>query len=595
MRNMSGLSRHLPSSRRRKPRPWLAPVLAFFCCPFPCCIALHAEDLLTTSKTPGIYGGRIIVAQRSQPKTLNPVTAIDGASREVIQLLMADLVHINRASQGVEAALAQSTETSPDGRRYTLRLRRDLRFSDGHPFDADDVLFTFHVYLDEKVASPQRDLLFVGGKPLSIRKQDAHTLVFEFAEPYGPGTRLFDNIAILPRHLLSTAYQHGQLTAAWGLNTPASAIAGMGPFRLKEQVPGDRLVLERNPYYWKQDSAHHRLPYVQGIVFEYAGSQDGEVLRFQAGATDLVSRLSAKDFELLSRQPGPSRKLWDLGPGLEYNFLFFNLNDVSRRSLPEIAAKQTWFRDEKFRLAVSAAIDRQAMVSLVYAGRATPIWTQVTPGNRLWRNTLISQPPRSFSAARELLRASGFSWSANGDLRDPGGRRVEFSLVTNANNQDRVQMAALIQQDLKELGMSVRVVALEFRSLLDRIMNTWDYDTCLLGLVSGDVDPGSEMNVWLSVGGTHLWKLDEKTPATSWQAEIDRLMRAQMTSTNEAERKQLYDHVQQLVAGHVPIICLVSPNILVGADTRIGNFRATILPPYTLWNAEELFWRSPKP
>jgi len=103
------------------------------------------------------------------------------------------------------------------------------------------------------------------------------------------------------------------------------------------------------------------------------------------------------------------------------------------------------------------------------------------------------------------------------------------------------------------------------------------------------------MNVWVSGGGTHLWKVDEKTPATSWQAEIDRLMRAQLISTEQAERKRLYDRVQELVAERVPIVCLVSPNILVGADPRIGNFRPTILPPYTLWNAEELFWRTPRP
>jgi peptide/nickel transport system substrate-binding protein len=102
------------------------------------------------------------------------------------------------------------------------------------------------------------------------------------------------------------------------------------------------------------------------------------------------------------------------------------------------------------------------------------------------------------------------------------------------------------------------------------------------------------MNVWLSGGSTHLWKLDEKSPATPWQEEIDRMMRMQMTSTDQAERKRMYDRVQELVAEHLPIICLVSPNILVGVDSRIMNFRPAILPPYSLWNAEEWFWPSPR-
>jgi peptide/nickel transport system substrate-binding protein len=559
-----------------------------------CSTGAEAEDLLTTREPPGLFGGRIVVAQRSEPKTLNPLIALDNVSREAIQLMMADLVHINRSTHETELALARTVEASSDGRRYTVQLRRGLRFSDGYPFDADDVLFTFQAYLDEKVASPQRDLLIVGGKPISVRKRDNYTIIFEFAEPYAPGARLFDNIAILPRHLLSTAYQKGGLASAWGLNAPAAAIAGLGPFRFKQQVPGERLLLERNPYYWKQDSSGQRLPYLQSVVFEYAGNQNGELLRFQAGASDLINRLSANDFNLLLKQAGSSRRLDDLGPGLEYHFLFFNLNDLSERGLPQIAARQSWFRNENFRRAVSYAIDREALKTLVFANRATPIWTQVTPANRTWRDPNVPQPPRSVPAARKLLRNEGYSWDENGRLKDPAGRQIEFSIITNASNRDRVQMTTLIQHDLDELGMTVRVNALEYRSLLDRVTNTWDYDASLLGLVSGDTDPGGEMNVWLSGGGTHLWKLDEKTPATPWQAEIDESMRAQMIATDPELRKQFYRRVQQLVSEHLPIICLVSPNILIGVDRRIGNFRPSVLPPYTLWNAEELFWRSPR-
>jgi peptide/nickel transport system substrate-binding protein len=559
-----------------------------------CSTAVEAEDLLTTREAPGRYGGRIVVAQRSEPKTLNPLIALDNVSREAIQLMMADLVHINRSTHETEPALARTVEASSDGRRYTVQLRRGLRFSDGHPFDADDVLFTFQAYLDRKVASPQRDLLIVGGKPISIRKRDDYTITFQFAEPYAPGARLFDNIAILPRHLLSTVYQKGGLTSAWGVNTSAAAIAGLGPFRLKEQVAGERLVLERNPYYWKQDSLGQRLPYLQSVVFEYAGSQNGELLRYQAGASDLINRLSANDFNLLLKQADSSRRLDDLGPGLEYHFLFFNLNDLTQRGLSQVAARQSWFRNENFRRAVSYAIDREALKRLVFANRATAIWTQVTPANRTWRDPSIPQSPRSVPAARELLRNAGFSWDENGRLRDSAGRQIEFSIITNASNHDRVQMTTLIQHDLNELGMSVRVNALEYRGLLDRVTNTWNFDASLLGLVSGDTDPGGEMSVWLSGGGTHLWKLDEKTPATPWQAEIDQSMRAQMISTDPEQRKRFYRRVQQLVAEHLPIICLVSPNILVGVDRRIGNFRPSVLPPYTLWNAEELFWRSPR-
>jgi peptide/nickel transport system substrate-binding protein len=532
-----------------------------------------------------------MVAERSQPKTLNPVTAIDGGSRQAIQLMMADLIHIDRESQRTVPALARSFEVSRDGRRYTVHLRRGLRFSDGHPFDADDVVFTFQVYLDEKTHSPQRDLLIVAGAPVAVRKENADTVSFEFAQPYAPGDRLFDSIAMLPRHLLLRAYQEGKLAQAWGLTAAASEIAGLGPFRFKQYVPGQRLVLERNPYYWKQDSAHHRLPYVQAVVFEYVGTEDAQVLRFETGASSVISRLGARNFDVLAKNNSDGRQMQDLGAGLEYNFVFFNLNDLSKKNLPQVSDKQTWFRDVNFRRAVSAAIDRDAIARLVYAGRAAPIWTHVTPGNKLWVNASLPKPRRSLETARTLLKNGGFSWNQSGALVDNRGRAVSFSLMTNTGNSERMQMAAMVQHDLEEIGISVRVATLEFRSMLDRVMNSFDYEACLLGLASGDVDPGSEMNLWLSSGGTHLWKLGQTTPATPWEAEIDKLMKAQMVSLQQGERKRFYDRVQQLVTEYLPIICLVSPNILVGARGGLDNFRPAILPPYSLWNAEELFWR----
>jgi peptide/nickel transport system substrate-binding protein len=515
--------------------------------------------------------------------------AIDSVSREVIGLINADLVHINRESQRTEPALARSVERSADGRRFIVHLRQGLRFSDGSPFDADDVLFTFRVLLDENVHAPQRDLLILGGKPVLVSKQGAFTVVFEFSEPYGPQDRLFDSIAILPRHLLMKAYSEGRLAKAWDLNATAVEIAGLGPFRFQQYVPGQRLVLEKNPYYWKQDSAGQRLPYLNRIMFEYVGSEDGQVLRFQSGGADLVSRISARNFEVLSKNAHGSGNLVDAGPSLEYNFLFFNLNDLSRKQLPQIEARQAWFRSMNFRRAISVSIDRQAIARLVYAGRAAPIWTHVTPGNRLWFSN-IGVAPQSVERARALLATAGFSWDASGKLIDQGGRAVEFSIITNAGNTERAAMATMIQQDLEQVGITARVVTLEFRSMLDRIMTTFDYEACLLGLASGDVDPGSEMSVWPSDGSTHLWDLSRVKPEPSWQAEIDFLMASQMRSIDPVARRRQYERVQQLVAENLPIIPLVSPDVLVAAKSNLKNLRPAILLPYALWNAEELYW-----
>jgi peptide/nickel transport system substrate-binding protein len=553
---------------------------------------LAAEDVLVSRAPIGIRGGEIVLTQRAEPKTFNPVTAVDTPSREVIRITSADLIHINRDTQGTEPALAKAWTASADGRRYTLTLRRGVRFSDGHPFDADDVEFSFRAYLDEKVRSPQRDLLVVGGQPIVVRKLDQYSVQFDLAEPYAAAERLFDTVAILPRHLLESAYAGGRLADAWTVATPPALMAGLGPFRLRQSVPGDRIILERNPYYWKLDGAGSRLPYLDRVVFTFVGSADAEAMRLQAGEADIVSRISAETFAVLgkSEAAGPY-KLFDVGPGLDYSFLFFNLNDLDPATEVERARRQTWFRDLAFRKAISSAIDRDAIVRIVYRGRATPLWGHVPPGNKLWVDKSIAQPERSLERARSLLASAGFSWRPDGTLVDRRSNAVEFSLVTSAGNTERAAMATIIQDDLKQLGIAVHVATLELRALIDRLLTTRDYDACVLGLGAGDANPNAEMNVWLSSGGTHLWHPAQARPATAWEAEIDTLMRRQVVTLDSAVRKRLYDRVQELVAENLPMIFLASPNVLVGANRSLGNFRPALLDHHTLWNVDELFWR----
>jgi len=553
------------------------------------------EEFLVLPGEVGKRGDRLVVALRGEPKTLNPLIATDTRSREVIGVMQADLVHINRATQLTEPALAKSWKISPDGLQYTVVLRHGLKFSDGQPLDADDVLFTFRVYLDENVHASQRDLLIISGKPITVRKLDARTVVFQLPKTYGVGERLFDGLTILPRHLLEKPYQEGKLGQIGTLATAANQWAGLGPFRLKEYVAGQRLVLERNPYYWKTDVKGNRLPYADELVFLFVPNADAQVLKFQSGETDAIAQLSAENFSVLSRQLR-GYTMVDAGPGLEYNFLFFNLNNLGEKASPELTRKQKWFREMRFRQAVSAAVDREAIVRLVYQGRGTPLWGLVAPGNRRWGNEKLAHPPRSLERARALLKDAGFSWGngPNGEssLLDSEGKPVEFSILTSSTNADRAKMATLIQDDLKQLGMRVQVVPLEFRSLLDRVTQTKEFDSCVMGIASFDADPNTDINVWLSSGGTHLWNPSQEHPATAWEAEIDRLIGEQMIARTFAQRKKLYDRAQEILFENQPMIFLASPDILAGAKNSLGNFQPAVLEPYVLWNVEQLYLKN---
>jgi peptide/nickel transport system substrate-binding protein len=555
----------------------------------------QGEEVARVESASGRHGGHVVVGQRSEPKTLNPVTATDAVSREVFERLHADLIEINRATQKTEPALAKSWKMSRDGRIFTLELRKGIRFSDGHPFDADDVVFSFAVYLDEAVGSPQRDLLLFDGKPLAVTKLDQYTVRFSLPRAYAAAERLFDSFAILPRHILEKPYREGKFVQAWPLNTPAAEVVGLGPFRVKQYWPGQRILLERNPYYWKVDRENHRLPYLDELVFMFVGSEDAQVMRFEAGETDLINRLSSENYALLSKEQSRSgAQLADLGPGLEYNFLVFNQNDLSGKKLDIITRKQVWFQDLKFRQAVSAAVDRDSIVKLVYGTRGAPLWGNVGPGNKMWVNQSLLHPQRSLETARQLLQAAGFSWDASGQLFDRAKQPVEFSIVTSSSNAQRMKMATLLQDDLSHLGMQVHVVPLDYRAMIDRVFQTFDYEAAIMGLGGGDADPNPEVNVWLSSGSTHLWRLNETQPATAWEREIDQLMNEQMVTLDYHKRKKLYDRVQQIVSEQVPFIFLATPNILAGAKGDIGNFQPAVLDHYTLWNADQIYLRNPE-
>ncbi len=546
-------------------------------------------ELYEVAAAPGNPGGRLVVALSAEPNTFNPVTLNNTPSRTVVRRLHADLIHTDRVTRASQPALAESWTVSPDGRRFTLELRHGVRFSDGHPFDADDVVFTFQVYLDPEIASGYLPLLTVGGEPVRLEKLGSHRLAFELAEPYAVGVKLFDSIPILPRHRLERAYREGRFAAAWGVDAASEEIVGLGPFRLRRYVPGERLELERNPHYWKVDRSGRRLPYLDELVFVFVPSREAQLARFTNGELDVIERLSAESFHLLERQRSREHALYDLGPGFVFHFLFFNLNDVDAERLPEVARKQAWFRDPAFRRAVSAAIDRRGIVRLVYRGRAAALASHVTPGDELWFNSSLEPPRRSLDTARRLLREAGYRWDDAGRLHDPGDRRVTWTLVTNSSSSERVQMAAVIQEDMRQIGVEVRVVPIEFSSLVARVTQSLDYEAAILGLTSG-TDPNEVINVWTSDGTGRLWRLRRVEEEPPWQREVDRLMRRQVTAMDPAERKRLYDRVQEILAEREPCLLLVSPNVLVAADRGLGNFRPTIREHVTLWNVDELYW-----
>ncbi len=328
----------------------------------------------------------------------------------------------------------------------------------------------------------------------------------------------------------------------------------MGPFRLKQYVPGERITLERNPYYWKVDQAKTQLPYLDEVTFLFSGSEDNQVLRFQAGESDVINRLGPRNFEALEKSRKRAEfELVNAGLSLEYNFLFFNLAEIPKGATGgiggalggaaphQIPPGRIGRHRSRFDCPHGVSGARGAV------GRAGAAGEQVSGST-----TACPRPCEVWNTRGNCSPRMASSWNREGGLLDAGGRKVEFSILTSNNNAERGQIAQMIQDDLKPLGIPVSVVPLEFRSLLDLVQRTHEYEACILSLASADADPNPDMAVWLSSGATHLWNPAQKTPATPWEAEIDTLMRRQMVTREYTERKRMFDRVQEMVVENLP-------------------------------------------
>ena len=525
----------------------------------------------------------LVASLRSEPTVYNRY--LDGsAAADLISLLTnATLVRVNRSTDAIEPALAERWALSPDGLTYTLSLRHDVRFSDGAPFTAADVLFTARVLFDTRVDSPLASTLRVDGKPLTFAAPDDFTVTVSLPSAFAPGLRLLDNMPILPRHKLEEALNAGSLREKARVGSTLDELAGLGPFKLVEHVAGQRLVFIRNPYYWRKDDHGRQLPYLDRLTVAILPDQNTEAVRLGAGEIDLMSNgdIRPDDYATFKRLSDEGRlKLMDAGIGLDPNFLWFNLTPQGKVA--------PWLRDRRARQAISFAVDRQVMADTVYLGAAVPIYGPVSPGNKVWFSPSAPQYPHDASRARELLAAAGLSdRDSDGMLEDAGGRPARFSVMTQKGNTLRERAAAMIQEHLRLIGIAVDIVALDVRTLQTRWMSG-DYESIYMGAQASATDPALNADFWLSSGPFHFWNPGQRVPATEWEARMDAMMRRQAAASALEERQQLFAGVQQIMGEELPAIYFVAPRVTIAVSPRVSNAAPVQQAPQLLWSADTL-------
>jgi peptide/nickel transport system substrate-binding protein len=496
------------------------------------------------------------------PKTFDPARVDDLESETVRYLTAGVLLRYNRLTQAVEPQLAERWNLSADGKTITFRLRAGLKFSDGSALTSRDAAWSIQRVLLPATAAPVADE-FVAPAGVRVDAPDPATVIVHLPQRVVGVGKVFDEIAIEPA------------------DRPSEGRVTSGPFFVAEYQRSQYVRLRRNPYYSLRDATGAVLPRASDVRLDIVENPEQQIRLFQRGESDLIDRLPPDAFELLrQRAPGTVR---DLGPSLNTEQMWFNQAPAS----PLPAWEKAWFRNQAFRVAVSQAIHRDDIARVVYLGHATPAYSFISPANGLWYNRALTAPRSDVAAARAGLLRAGFRLQG-AQLQDASGHPVKFSILINAGNDERQKMAALIQQDLAAVGMQVNVVTLDFPALIERLMHTQDYEACLLGLENVDADPNEMMNVWLSSSPNHQWNPSEKTPATPWEAEIDRQMNLQATSPKDAVRKAAVDRVQQIVADEEPFIYLVYPNVLVAISPRMEGAVPAVIEPALWWNVEDL-------
>jgi peptide/nickel transport system substrate-binding protein len=555
----------------------------------------------------GRYGGRFVLGQTTPPRTFNALLANESSSTDLTDgRLFTSVVDYDNGTQQDIAVFAKSWEQTPDGLTTTFHLRRGACFSDGHPMTADDFMFAVRVINDPALHPSMQDLLKAEGKPFEFSAPDSYTIVVKTAVPSAMLRQIIGSIRIMPKHILEGAFLNGSFGSAYSVSTPPESLVTSGPWRLKQYVPGEKTVLERNPYWFGVDPKGRRLPYLDELVFRIVPDQNTAALQFLAGDLDGLDNVKPEDYKTyMDRAKADDFTLYDVGPSLSSSFFWFNLNTVKakrpvkgkRVGEPVLdKVKYAWFSDREFRRAVSMAIDREGLIRGPFYGDGVKNWSTMTVGNKVWYTPEVTGADYDPEGAKRLLASLGYKdRDGDGILEDPRGHTVSFTMKTNGDNALRMAMVNFIRDDLAKVGIKCIPTGMDFNTLITNIREDFQYESILGGLQSGvPPDPGMSQNVWRSSGPTHYWNIRQEHPESASDAALDRLMDANLRALDMVERKRVSREMQDLVNKECYFIWLPTQIMRLPVSNRFGNVQPSVIPHRLLWNIDRVYQKKAK-
>ena len=557
-------------------------------------ITVSGVDYLQSQAGIGIYGGSLVASTIGEgPKTFNPFNTKDNISAMMSEIMYDGLLTTHPVTGQPIPKLAKSF--SVNGNDYIIHLRHGIIWSDGKPITADDVVFTWqNIIFDGFGNTSTRDSIIIDGKLPTVKKIDDYTVEFKTPQPFAPFIRMLST-PIAPKHIFEPAVKKGKeyFETFLSTNVDPKTLVTSGAFKLKEYVPAQRVVFERNPNYYMINKNNQKLPYLDKLVYLIVGDINNEVLKFEGGELDTIGLQGANVARFKELEKHSNFKVYNLGPDTGTMFVSFNLNnrkDKNGKYFVDLK-KQRWFQDKNFRQAVDYAIDRKNMVLNIANGLAAPLYTAESL-NSIYLNKNLKPYDRNIEKSKDLLKKSGYWWDKKGHLMDKFGNHVEFNLFTNAGNTEREAIGVMVKQDLEDLGMKVNFKPIEFNSLVNKLVNTSDWDIVIMGLTGSPLEPNGGKNVWMSNGTLHMFNQRPagytKDDRYSWEKELDYLYTQGALATTFEARKKFYDEYQKIVYEEKPFVYIYSPLRITAIRTKFKNVFPTSLGGVT-YNIEEIY------
>ena len=493
------------------------------------------------------YGDALVVGSIGEPSTLIPILASDTASRDVASQIYNGLIRYDK-NLNLEGDLAESWQVSRDGLTITFHLRRGVKWHDGHPFTSRDVLFTYMVTVDPKTPTAYAEDFKQVKK---AEAPDPYTFRVTYAKPFAPALESW-GASILPAHLL----ENKDITKSELARQPV----GTGPYRFKEWLPGQQVVLESYHDYFEGR------PYIDRYVYRIIPDSSTMYLELKSGGLDMMG-LSPVQYQRQTNTPDFLARFNKYRyPASAYTYLGYNL-------------RHPLFRDRRVRQAITSAINKEEIIQGVLFGMGQVAHGPYKPGTWAYNKDVKDfgyDPVR----ARRLLAEAGWK-ERNGDgILMKEGKPFSFTILTNQGNDLREKTALIIQQRLRDVGIEVKFRKIEWASFLKNFIDKGDFEAIILGWTIGQ-DPDL-FDVWHSskTGPKELNFVGYKN------AEVDRLIEEGRGTFDKERRRRCYLRIQEILAEDQPYTFLYVPDALPAVSARFRGIEpapAGIMHNFIKW------------